>query len=126
MKDRMILIEDFPPGLRKMVEAYARQATDAVEEQKEKEKELAVKTTLQLTQEIVYSCAMLSLIEELGFSTDPRPRGEKPPRLQRFVTGIEKQQMYFGHVFGLETLDGLRGRLLSYGVKLEDHNDDKT
>lgn len=119
-KNRMILIEDFPPGLRNKIEAYTKQATDLVEEQSEKEKELAIKTTLRLVQEVDYSCAVLSAIEVLGVSTDPRRRGGQKPRLHRFVEGMEKHLNYFGGVFGTEMLDGLRGRLQSYGVRLEE------
>lgn len=117
--DRIILIEDFPPGLRNLVAAYTDQVVKLVKERAEKERELAIKTTLSLVQEVDYSCALLSAIKVLGVSTDPRKRGGAKPRLQRFSEGMEAELQYFGGVFGPEIIDGLRGRLLSYGVKLE-------
>ena len=35
-KEKFILIEEFPPGLRNKIAAYTKQATDLVEEAKEK------------------------------------------------------------------------------------------
>ena len=119
-KEKFILIEEFPPGLRNKIAAYTKQATDLIEEAKEKEKEQAIKKTAQIVLEIAYSVALLACIEELEFSPDPRHRNGKPPRLQRLITGMEKQLSYFGHVFGLEMLDGVRERLLSYNVRLEE------
>ena len=119
-KEKFILIEEFPPGLRNKIADYTKQATDLIEEAKEKEKEQAIKKTAQIVLEIAYSVALLACIEELEFSPDPRYRNGKPPRLQRLITGMEKQLSYFGHVFGLEMLDGVRERLLSYNVRLEE------
>ena len=119
-KEKFILIEEFPPGLQNKIAAYTKQATDLVEEAKEKEKEQAIKKTAQIVLEIAYSVALLACIEDLDFSPDPRYRNGKPPRLQRLITGMEKQLSYFGHVFGLEMLDGVRERLLSYNVRLEE------
>lgn len=122
----MILLEHFPQGLRKRIQAYADQQIEYLQnqlieerERAEREKEEAIKKTVQLVQEIDYSVALLACIEELEFSPEPRYRNGKPPRLQRLVAGMEKQMSYFGRVFGLEMLDGVREKLLSYNVRLE-------
>jgi hypothetical protein len=123
----MILLEHFPQGLRKRVQAYADQQIEYLQnqlleerERAEREKEEAIKKTAQIVLEIAYSVALLACIEDLDFSPDPRYRNGKPPRLQRLITGMEKQLSYFGRVFGLEMLDGVREHLLSYNVKLEE------
>lgn len=123
----MILLEHFPQGLRKRVQAYADQQTQFLQTQydelkaaAERDRETAIRETVKLVQEIDYSMAMLTCIEKFGFSCDPRPRNGKPPRLQQLMQGIEEQMSYYGNTFGLEMLDGVRGRLLSYNVKLEE------
>lgn len=114
-KNKIQCVADLPPGLRAPVQAMLDKQRAAFDQ----EREIAVKRTVALVQEISYIITLLMLIEEFEFSTNPRKRNGKDPRLQRAVRGMEKQLTYHGRVFGLEMLDGLRCKLESYGVRLE-------
>lgn len=115
-KHRIQCVSDLPAGLRAPVQAMLDRQRAAFEQ----EREIAIKRTVSLVQEIDYLATILMLIEDLGCSTNPRKRGGKDPRLQIAIRGIDRQLSYHGNVFGLEMLDGLRCKLESYGVRLED------
>lgn len=114
-KNKIQCIADLPPGLR----APVQEMLDKQKAFLDTEREIAIKRTVALVQEIDYLVTLLMLIEEFEFSTSPRKRKGKDPRLQRAIRNMEKQLTYHGRTFGLEMLDGLRCKLESYGVRLD-------